>query len=482
GTWQCVLFEDTLYVLTDQDCPFEPDESAIVGAIETVVPGPTVTKNFEANFGKPGMKLALTVDGLFILYNNEWRRLAPDTASGDGEPVSDALCLFFDGCLNYAPFENWVWSDRDDGLAADGISFLRKIEEVKDKIPTIYNPAELTVKAGDGVHLEPNVTIYNAELNTVAFGSVLSEVRTLDPGTYYVSQRVSRREEGRNAGYECVVRLEIEAETVREPEQDPTAFPGTFRFWDYDEENGYREAPKEGVLFVCDFDGNGKEEEIRYEVRGSTLTISVGKKSVALSYGAELEQVILLNLDPASARLNLLVVYNTGSEDYETAELHMENGKFVRGPVIYAYCTYDGKTLRGSASQTDILGTKWGDRTYHGENLTPDSEWYVCDVIPDEIPSASDREHLIDNGKLLHLVRDLPCTIEGADAVIPAGSYIYMTRWHESGTLAEIRTEDGTVTALVTVQSADPNDPEQYGYLIDGETQDTYFDNIFYAD
>ena len=482
GTWQCVLFEDTLYVLTDQDCPFEPDESAIVGAIETVVPGPTVTKNFEANFGEPGMKLALTRDGLFILYNNEWRRLAPDTASGDGEPVSNALCLFFDGCLNYAPFENWVWSNHDDGLAADGMSFVYKMEEIVDKIPTIHNPAELMITAADGVHLEPNVTIYNAELNTVAFGSVLSEVRTLDPGTYYVSQRVSRREEGRNAGYECVVRLEIEAETVREPEQDPTAFPGTFRFWDYDEENGYREAPKEGVLFVCDFDGNGKEEEIRYEVRGSTLTISVGKKSVALSYGAELEQVILLNLDPASARLNLLVVYNTGSEDYETAELHMENGKFVRGPVIYAYCTYDGKTLRGSASQTDILGTKWGDRTYHGENLTPDSEWYVCDVIPDEIPSASDREHLIDNGKLLHLVRDLPCTIEGADAVIPAGSYIYMTRWHESGTLAEIRTEDGTVTALVTVQSADPNDPEQYGYLIDGETQDTYFDNIFYAD
>ena len=57
-----------------------------------------------------------------------------------------------------------------------------------------------------------------------------------------------------------------------------------------------------------------------------------------------------------------------------------------------------------------------------------------------------------------------------------------MTRWHESGTFAEIRTEDGTVTALVTVEKADPNDPEQYGYLIDGEMQDTYFDNIFYAD
>ena len=263
---------------------------------------------------------------------------------------------------------------------------------------------------------------------------------------------------------------------------DPNAFPGLFKFWDYDEVIGYREAPAEGVLFVCDFDGDGKEEEIRYQKHGQYLTISLGKKSVEVNFGAGLEQVILLDLDPDSARLNLLVVYNTGSEDYETAELHMENGQFVRGPVIYAYCNFDDGILRGSATQTDILGTKFGERTYHGEDLTPDSEWFDCDVIPDEIPTARDRESLIENGKLLHLVRDLPCTIDGEAAVIPAGTYIYMTRWHDSWTLAEIRTEDGTVTALVTVERADPNDPELYGYLIDGETQDTYFDNIFYAD
>ena len=54
------------------------------------------------------------------------------------------------------------------------------------------------------------------------------------------------------------------------------------------------------------------------------------------------------------------MIYNTGSEDYETAELHMENGRFVRGPVIRAYCSFDGNTVRGSATQTDILGTKFG--------------------------------------------------------------------------------------------------------------------------
>lgn len=285
--------------------------------------------------------------------------------------------------------------------------------------------------------------------------------------------------------YNNAWRLFVPEEPGGDPDKvlwnDPNAFPGLFRFWDYDEENGYREAPESGVLFRCDFDGDRTEDEVAYEIHGQYLTISVGKASVEVSFGAGLEQAILLDLDPDSARLNLLVVYNTGSEDYETAELHMENGRFVRGPVIYAYCNFDDGILHGSATQTDILGTKFGARTYHGEDLTQDSEWFDCDVIPDDIPTARDREHLIENGKLLHLVRDLPCTIDGADAVIPAGSYIYMTRWHESGTLAEIRTEDGT-TALLTVERADPNDPELNGYLIDGITQDTYFDNIFYAD
>ena len=84
------------------------------------------------------------------------------------------------------------------------------MEEIGDKIPTIYNPAELTVKAGDGVSLEPQVNVYDEALNTVAFGDVSTvSKKTLDPGTYYVSQRVSRREEGKTSGYQCVVRVVI---------------------------------------------------------------------------------------------------------------------------------------------------------------------------------------------------------------------------------------------------------------------------------
>ncbi len=485
-----------IYVITDSETAGEPDESVIEYVSSVVSLSEWPTEDGQANFGEVGTPYALTADGLFVLYGNEWRRFEAEEFGDDEptpepavDPVSETLCMFFDGCLYYEPFENWIWSDQDDGLAADGMSFLWKMEEVKDKIPTIYNPGMLTVTAGDGVYLEPQINIYNEESDTVAFGVDISTVCTLDPGTYYVSQRVSRREEGKTSGYECVIRLEIEANNAQptpEPVEEPTmqessAVPSTFRFWDYDEQNGYSEAPAEGVLFVCDFDGDGTEDEIRYEIHGSSVTFFVGRASIDVAFGAGLEQAILLDLDPDSARLNLLVVYNTGSEDYETAELHMENGRFVRGPVIYAYCNFDDGTLYGSATQTDILGTKVGGRTYHGEDLTPDSEWFDCDVIPDGIQTASDRARLIEWGKLLHIIRDLPCTIDGADAVIPAGSYIYMTRWHESGTLAEIRTEDGT-TALVTVERADPNDPELYGYLIDGVMQYEYFDNIFFAD
>ena len=156
---------------------------------------------------------------------------------------------------------------------------------------------------------------------------------------------------------------------TEQPTPEPGVIPGVFRFWDYDLENGYSEAPEKGVLFTCDFDGDGTEEEIAYERHGQYLAISVGGKSIDVNVYAGPEQAILLDLDPDSARLNLLVIYNTGSEDYETVELHMENGRFVRGPIIYAYCNLDDGTLRGSATQTDILGTRYGARSVPSSRL-----------------------------------------------------------------------------------------------------------------
>lgn len=499
-----------IYVITEFEAVGEPDESVIMYTTSVVPLSEWPTEDGQANFGEVGTPYAMTSDGLFVLYGSEWRLFeAEELGNPDAEyPQTDVSYHYLINGVPVYPFEHFLWESGPD-FTADGMGFetILAREEYRQQIPEAEYDASMPfeILVADGWTLG-EITIYSDageriatdsrdELPLTDYGCADPDcVTTLSPGVYYVSAYVENRGEEISKGYGLVICLQVkEAAEASGPVgtdddadkvlwNDTTAFPGLFRFWDYDEQNGYSEAPTEGVLFVCDFDGDGTEDEIRYEIHGSSVAFSVGKASVDVAFGAGLEQAILLDLDPDSARLNLLVVCNTGSEDYETAELHMENGRFVRGPVIWAYCNFDNGTLYGSATQTDILGTKFGGRAYHGENLTPDSEWFDCDVIPDDIPTARDRESLIENGKLLHLVRDLPCTIDGEAAVIPAGTYIYMTRWHESLTLAEIRTEDGTITALVTVERADPNDPELYGYLIDGETQDTYFDNIFYAD
>lgn len=260
------------------------------------------------------------------------------------------------------------------------------------------------------------------------------------------------------------------------PDTPDASLSETFRFWSYDEENGYQEAPKEGVMFVCDFDGDGTEEEITYRLNDSNIEITVGGASDSLVIGAEISHAILIDLDPDAAGLNLLVVCNFGSEDYETMELYLKNGKLKKGPTINVYCEWDGTALRGSRSQTDILGTRFGVRTYHGADLTPDSEWFDSEHIPTESELVSEREMLEETGILLHVKRDLPCTIDGHDAVIEKGAYLYVTRWHESHTLVEVQTEDGR-TAQISVEWQD-----EIGYTIAGLHQNEYFDSVFYAD
>lgn len=400
------------------------------------------------------------------------------------------------------PYESLLWESGSD-YNVDGQSIEDKLaeEEIREKIPEAAYGAGLSfeILVQDGWTLseiavfsetyERIATVGSNELPLAEHGCANPNcVTTLSPGVYYVRALVENRSEQISRGNEIVIRLLVkEPDETPEPienppEQQSSAIPSVFRFWEYDEENGYREAPANGVLFRCDFDGDGTEEEIWYRLDNSNIEITVGGVSKSLAVGAEISHVILIDLDSNAAGLNLLVVCNFGSEDYETTELHLKNGKLKKGPTVVAYCEWDGTALRGSRTQTDILGTRFGTRTYHGADLTPDSEWFDCEHIPTESELQDDRETLMENGVLLHVRRDLPCTINGEDAVIPAGTYVYMTRWHESRTLAEIRTEDGTLTALVTVEGADPDDPEQYGYLIGGELQDTYFDNIFYAD
>ena len=394
------------------------------------------------------------------------------------------------------PYESLLWESGPD-YNVDGESVEHKLadEDVQKAIPEAAYGAglnfEILVKDGwtlDEIAIfsdayERIATAGRNELRLTEQGCANPEcVTTLQPGIYYVSALVENRDEQISKGSEIVIRLLVKEDAEApepigdRPQQQSSAIPSTFRFWEYDEESGYREAPANGVLFVCDFDGDGTEEEITYRLSDSHLEITVGDRSKDMNIGAGVEQVILIDLDPDVAGMNLLVVANYGSEDYETAELHMQNGKLKAGPVICAYCEWNGTALYGGSTQTDILGTRQGGRIYRGSDLKPDSEWFDCERIPTESELTDEREMLLENGILLHVRRDLPCTIDGQDAVIEPGTYLYVTRWNDSATRVEVQTEDGR-TAQIAVKWQD-----EVGFTIAGLHQNEYFDSVFYAD
>ena len=289
--------------------------------------------------------------------------------------------------------------------------------------------------------------------------------------------------------------LPVKAPTTALPSNDPQApqgadaGSGTFLFSDYDQESeAWTYAPLEGVLFTCDFDGDGSEEEISYLIEASSIRLSVGDRSIDVDFDLAgesvmaLDKAILLDLDPQTPTKNLIVVCNSYEAEVRAVELHMEKGKLVRGAEQYCLGVYldeeQNKLIRHE--YVDLFGAKEGERTCSGDHMDPDSDWLVpapyCRVTEEKL--RKDRQRLIDCGWLLHLVRDLPCTIDGKADVIPQGSYIYLVRYHESGAQVEISTEDGKTHAFVT---RDP-DTEEHIFGIAGMDQSEYFDNFFYAD
>ena len=236
---------------------------------------------------------------------------------------------------------------------------------------------------------------------------------------------------------------------------------------------------KEAQMFTYDLNGDGKAEKISFKLdyKKNRTTITAGKIKITLKDGAEMTKAILIDLDPTTPYTDLLIIIDEGSDDYITIPLHIEKGKFVRGET-FGYSVglgSDGVLYRSEG--TDLLGTQSGWRSCHGEQFTPDSEW--IDVsLPTEEEIEHYEEHLGDYSWFLQLKRELPCTIDGEPASLPAGTILYMTRFHESRRFAEIRTLDG-VTAMIEFSMEEDGWP----YLINGIPQDDYFEyELLYAD
>lgn len=236
---------------------------------------------------------------------------------------------------------------------------------------------------------------------------------------------------------------------------------------------------KEAQMFTYDLNMDGKAEKISFKLdyKKNRTTITAGKKSIPIDEGAELMGAMLIDLDPETPYKDLVICIDMASDDYVTIVLHFENGKLVRDETVYTdvWLGEDGVLRR--YQNTDLLGTHSGWRSCWGEHFESNDEWldmheWTEEEIQEEIKEIGDYSFL------LKLKRELPCTVDGQPATLPVGTMLYMTRFHESGRFAEIRTTDG-VTAMI--EATMPED--SWEYLIDGVPQDDYFEYyLLYAD
>ncbi len=246
----------------------------------------------------------------------------------------------------------------------------------------------------------------------------------------------------------------------------------------FDAYSNMKDGQTQATMFYYDLDGDGAEEEIRASIdwENDTLTVTDGSRSIVIENGAMLDHVFLCDLDPASPWRNLIVCTDWASDDYVTTVLHPEGNALVADKTVEGWVSWDDAAFCVE-ERTGLFGTNFGNRAYYGDAFETDSEWLDC-YVPTADYIRENRQGLFENGVLLHLVRDLPCTVDGQPAVITKGNCILLVRFHESFTQAEICTEDGGVHAMIDIDF----NYDEWSYSINGLEQDEYIDNIMYAD
>jgi hypothetical protein len=248
-----------------------------------------------------------------------------------------------------------------------------------------------------------------------------------------------------------------------------------------------------GPLGMFDLDGDGKPELIRltWDETSRKMTVEAftnhnraaytgyiapgdfGTNEGELYYTVENVtdplNLILIDLDPSDGHVNLLVSGDTENGGY-IYELHVENGALMCGHVIDGYCfladSPEQELMLGV--KADLFGAKFGYREVRGEALEPVDDRLYADLVGEKIAFVN-RETNIGDGTLLHLVRALPCEIDGVPGTLEPDVYIYLYQWNEAMTEIIFCAEDGR---WITVY-LDGTAP----YTVGGVPLADYFDN-----
>ncbi len=240
---------------------------------------------------------------------------------------------------------------------------------------------------------------------------------------------------------------------------------------------------------------NGDGEPVRVSVYGyrpvsvvtgeegeSELTVQIGACEWKINEKLVMDSGIYIDLDPNDGHGNLLLSTTRADGTERTYELHLEKNAEAFGDRRDSFTLVCGHTAEGRCTieyGTDMekllylckpapLGSIDAQRVVSGEALQPESDWWI---VPRYVYSSEkDRDWLVQHGELQHLIRALPCEIDGKPATLEPDTYLYLTRCHESFDRIEFVTEDGSKTILVRLDGGPAS-------TIDGVPLADYFDN-----
>jgi hypothetical protein len=241
---------------------------------------------------------------------------------------------------------------------------------------------------------------------------------------------------------------------------------------------------------MFDLDGDGEKELIKLEWDEKSREMAIGAvkdsgtlpqaiilpnpRIEALVYTVEdvtdPGNLILIDLDPNDGHGNLLLSTTRTDGTEKTYELHVENGELVCGHTVEGYFFLNDSEQQELmlGAPTDLLGAKYGYREVKGEALEPADEWLQASALIERVMFGK-REDNIKDGMLLHLVRALPCEIDGKPATLEPDVYMHLQEWHESMDRIVFLTEDDR---RITVY-LDGTAP----YTVGGVPLVDYFDN-----
>ena len=235
----------------------------------------------------------------------------------------------------------------------------------------------------------------------------------------------------------------------------------------------------EGQLFLYDVDGDGSWDPISFGTDDEgELVIRIGEIEAYFpeaGKGAILREAILLNTHDSTGDLTLALEIKDRQIDYTTVcVLRIKNGK--KAHTSYPDCSM--RLVDGEVYFTEwcyVLGSISGTSLRQGALLRRVPPGWVETGVLDRVQNRT-REEQIEFHDLIKVVRNLPCTIKDAPAVIEAGTWVYVLRWN--GTRIVIRTEDGREATLEVQTERSDDGFDIARYLIDGVDAEDCFDNL----